>query len=73
MSGRRGAASPAADTMESAFFDRARETAPPETLRAWQWERLQGGLGEILTRCDAEPALLDGNREVDAYTGSKDL
>jgi phenylacetate-CoA ligase len=35
--------------MENAFFDRARETAPHEMLRAWQWERLQGGLGAILT------------------------
>jgi phenylacetate-CoA ligase len=30
------------------FFDRARETAPREMLRGWQWERLVGGLGEVL-------------------------
>jgi phenylacetate-CoA ligase len=29
------------------FFDRARETAPAEQLRAWQWERLRAGLGEL--------------------------
>jgi phenylacetate-CoA ligase len=29
------------------FFDRGRETAPPERLRAWQWERLTAGLAEI--------------------------
>jgi phenylacetate-CoA ligase len=29
------------------FFDRARETAPRETLRRWQWERLTAGLGEV--------------------------
>jgi phenylacetate-CoA ligase len=29
------------------FFDRARETAPPEVLRRWQWERLAAGLGEV--------------------------
>ena len=29
------------------FFDRERETTPPERLRAWQWERLAGGLAEI--------------------------
>ena len=29
------------------FLDRARETAPPEILRDWQWERLTAGLGEI--------------------------
>ena len=29
------------------FFDRARETAPPEMLRRWQWERLTAGLGEV--------------------------
>jgi phenylacetate-CoA ligase len=29
------------------FLDRARETAPPETLRDWQWQRLTAGLGEI--------------------------
>ncbi len=29
------------------FLDRERETAPPETLRRWQWERLAAGLGEI--------------------------
>jgi phenylacetate-CoA ligase len=29
------------------FFDRGRETASPETLRGWQWERLTGGLAEI--------------------------
>jgi phenylacetate-CoA ligase len=28
------------------FLDRARETAPPDALRRWQWERLAGGLGE---------------------------
>jgi phenylacetate-CoA ligase len=30
------------------FFDRARETAPRETLRGWQWERFAGGLSEVL-------------------------
>src|SRR5262249_57394422 len=29
------------------FFDRARETAPSEILRRWQWERLAAGLGEV--------------------------
>jgi phenylacetate-CoA ligase len=29
------------------YFDRAPETAPPETLRRWQWERLLSGIGEI--------------------------
>jgi phenylacetate-CoA ligase len=29
------------------YLDRARETAPPETLRGWQWQRLAAGLGEI--------------------------
>jgi phenylacetate-CoA ligase len=29
------------------FFDRARETAPPETLRDWQWQRLTAGLGDV--------------------------
>ena len=29
------------------FLDRARETAPPETLRDWQWQRLTQGLGEV--------------------------
>jgi phenylacetate-CoA ligase len=29
------------------FFDRARETAPPEILRRWQWERLAAGLDEV--------------------------
>lgn len=29
------------------FLDRERETAPPETLRRWQWARLAAGLGEI--------------------------
>jgi phenylacetate-CoA ligase len=29
------------------YFDRARETAPAETLRLWQWARLAAGLGEI--------------------------
>ena len=29
------------------FFDRARETAPPDSLRRWQWERLVAGVGEI--------------------------
>jgi phenylacetate-CoA ligase len=29
------------------FFDRARETAPPEMLRRWQWERLTAGLREV--------------------------
>jgi phenylacetate-CoA ligase len=29
------------------FLDRDRETAPPERLRAWQWQRLQAGLAEI--------------------------
>jgi phenylacetate-CoA ligase len=29
------------------FLDRARETAPPETLRDWQWRRLAAGLEEI--------------------------
>jgi phenylacetate-CoA ligase len=37
---------------EPTFLDRARETAPTEQLRAWQWERLRGGLRE----------LWDGNR-----------
>jgi len=38
---------PAAAT-DVPFFDRARETAPLETLRGWQWERLAGGLGDLL-------------------------
>jgi phenylacetate-CoA ligase len=29
------------------FFDRDRETAAPERLRTWQWERVQAGLREI--------------------------
>ena len=29
------------------FLDRARETAPPDSLRRWQWERLAAGLGEV--------------------------
>ncbi len=29
------------------FHDHDRETAPAERLRAWQWERLQAGLGEV--------------------------
>ena len=29
------------------FFDRERETAPVERLRAWQWERLTAGLREV--------------------------
>jgi phenylacetate-CoA ligase len=29
------------------FLDRARETAPPETLREWQWQRLIAGLGDV--------------------------
>ena len=29
------------------FLDRARETAPPDSLRRWQWERLAAGVGEI--------------------------
>ncbi|MBI4012970.1 MAG: AMP-binding protein [Candidatus Rokubacteria bacterium] len=29
------------------FFDRERETAPVERLRAWQWERLGAGLREM--------------------------
>jgi phenylacetate-CoA ligase len=33
--------------VDVSFFDRARETAPPEMLRRWQWERLTAGLGEI--------------------------
>ena len=33
---------------EVPFFDRARETAPLETLRGWQWERLASGLGDVL-------------------------
>jgi phenylacetate-CoA ligase len=36
-------------TGEIPFFDRARETAPPEVLRRWQWERLASGLAEIGT------------------------
>jgi phenylacetate-CoA ligase len=39
-------ASPAARP-EHAFLDRARETAPPDVLRAWQWARLTAGLREI--------------------------
>jgi phenylacetate-CoA ligase len=35
--------------IEPAFLDRARETAPAEQLRAWQWERVQAGLREIWT------------------------
>ena len=34
-------------TGDAAFLDRARETAPPETLRDWQWQRLAAGLGEV--------------------------
>jgi phenylacetate-CoA ligase len=33
--------------IEPTFFDRARETAPPEMLRAWQWARLAAGLREV--------------------------
>jgi phenylacetate-CoA ligase len=29
------------------FLDRARETAPPEVLRRWQWERFVAGVAEI--------------------------
>ncbi|HEY7141217.1 MAG TPA: AMP-binding protein [Methylomirabilota bacterium] len=29
------------------FLERARETAPPETLRRWQWERLAAGISEV--------------------------
>jgi phenylacetate-CoA ligase len=29
------------------FFERARETAPPEILRRWQWERVAVGLPEV--------------------------
>lgn len=29
------------------FLDRARETAPPDRLRRWQWERLAAGMGEV--------------------------
>lgn len=29
------------------FLDPARETAPVERLRAWQWERLRSGLAEV--------------------------
>ncbi len=29
------------------FLDRARETAPPEALRDWQWQRLAAGLGDV--------------------------
>jgi phenylacetate-CoA ligase len=29
------------------FLDRARETATPDTLRRWQWERLAAGVSEI--------------------------
>jgi phenylacetate-CoA ligase len=29
------------------FLDRARETAPPEILRRWQWERFFAGVAEI--------------------------
>ncbi|HEX2481032.1 MAG TPA: hypothetical protein VHQ69_04040, partial [Methylomirabilota bacterium] len=29
------------------FLDRARETAPPEVLRGWQWERFVAGVAEI--------------------------
>jgi len=36
-------------TGEIPFLDRARETAPPEALRRWQWERLEAGLTEIGT------------------------
>jgi phenylacetate-CoA ligase len=32
---------------DASFLDRARETAPPEALRHWQWERLAAGLEEI--------------------------
>ena len=32
---------------EVPFLDRARETAPPETLRDWQWQRLTAGLAEV--------------------------
>ncbi|MGH7320939.1 MAG: phenylacetate--CoA ligase family protein [Candidatus Rokuibacteriota bacterium] len=31
---------------EPTFFDHARETAVPEQVRAWQWERLTAGLRE---------------------------
>ena len=29
------------------FLDRARETAPPETLQGWQWERFVAGVAEV--------------------------
>jgi phenylacetate-CoA ligase len=32
---------------EIPFLDCARETAPPETLRDWQWQRLTAGLHEV--------------------------
>lgn len=32
---------------EVSFLDRARETAPTESLRAWQWARLAAGVGEV--------------------------
>jgi phenylacetate-CoA ligase len=32
---------------DAPFLDRARETAPADSLRRWQWERLAAGLDEI--------------------------
>jgi phenylacetate-CoA ligase len=37
----------AAAGVDIPFLERARETAPPETLRDWQWQRLTAGLGEV--------------------------
>ena len=40
---------PARGVTEPTFLDRARETAPAEQLRTWQWERVEAGLREIWT------------------------
>jgi phenylacetate-CoA ligase len=33
--------------VDAPFLDRAQETAPRETLRGWQWQRLTAGLSEV--------------------------
>ena len=55
------------------FFDRARETAPREMLRGWQWERLVGGLGRgprlerVLGRAPARRGVQDP-RDVSSWS-----
>jgi phenylacetate-CoA ligase len=54
------------------FLDRARETASPETLRDWQWQRLSGGLEEVwgsnaFWRARLQAAGLGGPRELTSW------